>query len=139
VRVRLPNFDPSNLGSTIDGLKSSLGGTLQALLVELRSLLGNGLTIKDHMFASVVVLGRLPGTSSAILTSGVEYLVANPLPRKSKPIGFYAIHATDENGTPTALETSCVLDVSRADGRLAITCNFETATAGTVTGVVVGG
>jgi hypothetical protein len=128
VRVRLPNFDPSNLGSTIDGLKSSLGGTLQALLVELRSLLGNGLTIKDHMFASVVVLGRLPGTSSAI-----------PLPRKSKPIGFYAIHATDENGTPTALETSCVLDVSRADGRLAITCNFETATAGTVTGVVVGG
>lgn len=108
-------------GNDPDDISRAIIVPAKEALRQTRQALTGNLTIRDNFYATSITLGA--GTQS--LTSGVEYVLQNPL--KTTPIGFTVQKATDINGN--ALKVSSVkLNTTRTDGLLGITCDFYGST-----------
>lgn len=99
------------------------GDALPKVLFDLKSMLGNGLTFRDNQNAAVITFDA---------QHGVETRVTNPL--KCTPIAFYPHGAVSltaiggvSNNVARKIDSLPVLNLTRTDGFLGITVNFDLA------------
>lgn len=113
-----PNFPILDVSRFAQELREPLAPVVQSFK-RVNDILNGQVGIADNLNAAIVTLGYVPGnTNSVTLTSGVEYLIANPL--RSRPIGFQPLYAEDSNGAPISVD-SAKLNLSRTDGFLGVT------------------
>lgn len=114
-------LQPSQLGTTLDDVKSALGGFTTKMALDLQRILSNGATFKDNLATAYIEFDAIHGT---------EMPIANPF--RSVPQAFIPISAFTlvggvggrNNGVQLAIAGQPILNLSRTDSFLGITVQY---------------